>query len=236
MRITNKKKLFNRAAEQTAVMLLGTCILAFAYYHINFANHLSEGGFVGLALLGKYAFGLSPAWSVLLLDIPVLIAAWLIKGWRFGARALLGAAAFSIFYSGFEWLSAPLMNLQGNLAVASVLSGVLTGLGAGIVMRSGGATGGDDILSIMISERKGWKLGSVFFVSDCIVLLLSLFYLPFKETMYTIFAVWIAGQMITLTVGFRLKSAAKANIKAKGKGQPAAGTALTGVQGVRQSS
>lgn len=202
-------------------MLLGTCILAFAYYHINYANHLSEGGFVGLALLGKYVFGLSPAWSVLLLDIPVLIVAWLIKGWRFAARALLGAAAFSAFYSSFEWLSPPFMNLQNNLAVASVLSGVLTGLGAGVVMRSGGATGGDDILSIMISEWKGWKLGSVFFASDCIVLLVSLLYLPFKETMYTIFAVWIAGQMITLTARFRLKPAAKANLKAAGNGQPA---------------
>ena len=40
-------------AIKFAIMLLGTFILAFAYYHINFQNHLSEGGFVGLALLGK---------------------------------------------------------------------------------------------------------------------------------------------------------------------------------------
>ncbi|MDP4096794.1 YitT family protein [Paenibacillus sp. P96] len=232
MRITNEKTFFNKVPQQTAVMLLGTCMLAFAYYHINYANHLSEGGFVGLALLGKYVFGLSPAWSVFLLDVPVLIAAWLIRGWRFAAQALLGAATFSLFYSGFEWLSPPLINLQGNLAVASVLSGVLTGLGAGMVMRVGGATGGDDILSLLISQWKGWKLGSVFFVSDCIVLLLSLFYLPFKETMYTIFAVWIAGQTITLTVTFRLRPAAES----VGKIQPAAGAALTGVQRAGQSS
>lgn len=34
-------------AGKLAIMLLGTFILAFAYYHINFQNHLSEGGFVG---------------------------------------------------------------------------------------------------------------------------------------------------------------------------------------------
>ena len=81
-------------AIKFAIMLLGTFILAFAYYHINFQNHLSEGGFVGLALLGKYATGLSPAIGMLLLDIPVMILAWYLKGWKFMIQALLVSVHF----------------------------------------------------------------------------------------------------------------------------------------------
>ncbi|MNW59270.1 hypothetical protein D3C74_371790 [compost metagenome] len=77
----------------------------------------------------------------------------------------------------------------------------MTGVGAGIVLRFGGATGGDDILAVLVSRWKGWKLGTVFFVSDAFVLGLSLFFLPVKETLYTILAVWIASKMITYVVG-----------------------------------
>jgi len=187
-------------AVKLAIMLLGTFILAFAYYHINFQNHLSEGGFVGLALLGKYATGLSPAIGMLLLDIPVMILAWFIKGWKFMIQALIGVGAFSLFYDGFERYSTLQMSFNGNLWIPAVLSGVLTGVGAGIVLRFGGATGGDDILAVLVSRWKGWKLGTVFFVSDAFVLGLSLFFLPVKETLYTILAVWIASKVITYVV------------------------------------
>ncbi|WP_051058746.1 YitT family protein [Paenibacillus shenyangensis] len=214
------------AGKQILAILLGTFILAFAYYHINFYNNLSEGGFVGLALLGKYLFGWSPAWSTFVLDIPVILLAWWLKGHRFMVYTLIGAASFSIFYSGFEQLSPFVVDLHGNLLIAAALSGLLTGLGAGIVLRYGGATGGDDVLSRLISEWKGWKIGNVFFIGDVIVLGLCLFFLPFKETMYTMLAVWLAGKMITWTinvkVGFKLphfmrpdKSAAPIQIPVK---------------------
>lgn len=186
--------------RQIAIILLGTLILAFAYYHINVQNQLSEGGFVGLALLGKYAFGWSPAWTALLLDIPVILLAWWLKGRRFMLFTLIGALSFSLFYSLFEQLSLFVVDLHGNLLAAAVLSGLLTGLGAGIVLRYGGATGGDDVLSKLISDWSGWKIGNVFFASDAIVLLICLFYLPLKETMYTVLAVWIAGKVITWTM------------------------------------
>ncbi|CAH1218206.1 YitT family protein [Paenibacillus sp. JJ-223] len=190
-------------AGKMLLMLLGTFILAFAYYHINFQNELSEGGFVGLALLAKYATGLSPAVGILLLDIPVMILAWFIKGWKFMIQALIGAAAFSLFYDGFERYSTLVISFNGNLWIPAILSGLLTGIGAGIVLRFGGATGGDDILAVLVSRWKGWKLGTVFFVSDAVVLLLSLFFLPVKETLFTILAVWIASKVITFVVTVR---------------------------------
>ncbi|AJE53421.1 YitT family protein [Paenibacillus polymyxa] len=204
MRKTYESIVNNGALRQIAVMLLGTCILAFTYYHINAQNHLSEGGFAGLALLGHYAFGISPAWSMLMLDVPVILLAWVLKGKRFMMLALIGAVAFSLFYAGFEKYSTLLIDLHGNLLIAALLCGVLTGLGAGIVLRFGGATGGDDILSLLISEWRGWKIGNVFIVSDIIVLGLSLLYLPVKETMFTILAVWLAGKIITWTTTFQL--------------------------------
>lgn len=183
-------------------MMFGTFLLAFTYYHINFQNHLSEGGFVGLALLGKYILDIPPALSMILLDIPVLIIAWFLKGHKFIINTMIAAAMFSFFYAIMERYSPLVIDLNHNLLVAAVLSGLLTGFGAGIVLRYGGATGGDDAISVLVSEWSGLKVGTVFFLMDAVVLLVSLFYLPLVETLYTILAVSIAGQMITITATY----------------------------------
>ncbi|GAB6929809.1 YitT family protein [Paenibacillus sp. JCM 10914] len=185
-----------------SAMLFGTFLMAFAYYHINFYNHLTEGGFVGLALLGKYAFDIPPALSMVLLDIPVLLIAWLIKGRKFMLNTVVAASMFTVFYALIERYSTLVIDLGNNLLVAAVLSGILTGFGAGVVLRYGGATGGDDVISVLFSEWSGLKVGTVFFLMDAVVLLLSLFYMPLIETLYTILAVSIAGQVITVTVTY----------------------------------
>ncbi|MDQ0192476.1 YitT family protein [Paenibacillus wynnii] len=182
-----------------SVILSGTLLLAFTYYHINYQNHLTEGGFVGLSLLGKYVLGISPSLSILILDIPVLLIAWFSKGKTFVCNTFVSVGAFTIFYGLMERYSGMVIHLQNNLPVAALLSGVLTGLGAGMVLRGGGASGGDDILSLLISEWKGIKVGTVFILMDVIVLALSLFYMPLKETLYTGMAVVIAGYVITFT-------------------------------------
>ncbi|AIQ48410.1 membrane protein [Paenibacillus sp. FSL R7-0273] len=181
------------------VILSGTLLLAFTYYHINYQNHLTEGGFVGLALLGKYVLGISPSISTLILDIPVLIIAIIFKGKSFVMNTVISVTAFTLFYGLMERYSGWVIDLQDNLPLAALLSGVLTGLGAGMILRGGGASGGDDILSLLISEWKGIKVGTVFILMDVIVLALSLIYMPVKETLYTVMAVVVAGYVITLT-------------------------------------
>ncbi|MFD1176197.1 YitT family protein [Paenibacillus puldeungensis] len=186
-------------------MIVGSCLLAFTYYHINFQNGLAEGGFVGLALLGKYLFNLSPALSSIALDLPIVLLAWFLKGRKFVVHTLIATLTFSLFYELCEQFSPLTMNLQDRLPLAALLSGLLTGIGAGLVLRAGGATGGDDILAMLLSERSGLKIGTVFMILDASVLMISLIYLPLKETLFTIMAVLIAGKTITWTVYYGQK-------------------------------
>lgn len=184
------------------MMLFGSCLLAFAYYHINFQNGLSEGGFVGLALLGKYLLNLPPALTMIALDVPIVLLAWFLKGRKFVLNTLFSSLAFSAFYELCEQFSPLVIDLRANLPLAALLSGLLTGIGAGLVLRAGGASGGDDILSMLFSQWSGIKIGAMFVLMDAIVLTISLLYLPFKETLFTIMAVLIAGKVITWTVHY----------------------------------
>jgi uncharacterized membrane-anchored protein YitT (DUF2179 family) len=185
--------------RQLCWIVFGAFVLAFAYYHINAQNHLSEGGFVGLALLAKYAFDLSPAIMTLALDIPLFLVAFHVKGRQFLANTMIASFAFSGFYDLFERFSPLHIDLSGFMPLAALLSGLLTGWGAGIVLRYGGATGGDDILAVLLSRHTGLSIGTVFLLLDALVLSLSLLYLPLRETLYTILAVAIASRVINWT-------------------------------------
>ncbi|USG67483.1 YitT family protein [Brevibacillus ruminantium] len=196
-----RAKPLRKQVAQISLILFGACLLAFAYYHINFQNHLSEGGFVGLALLAKYGFNFPPAVTMLVLDIPLFIMAWMLKGRQFIWNTILASLAFSGFYELFERFSPVVIDLGNHMLAASILSGLLTGLATGIILRFGAATGGDDIMSVLLSKYTGLSIGTIFLLLDCMVLALSFLYLPMGEVFYTVIAVVIASRVITWTVG-----------------------------------
>ncbi|WP_138493085.1 YitT family protein [Paenibacillus pinistramenti] len=192
--------------RQILMILTGSGLLAFTYYHINFQNHLAEGGFVGVALICKYLFNLPPGLMTILLDIPLMILAFFLKGRRFIGYMLLGSVSFSAMYEACERFSPLQLDLHHNLLLVAIISGLLTGIGAGLVLRGGGACGGDDILALCLTKWTGLKIGTVFIVLDAAVLLLSLLFLPLKETLFTVLAVLIGGKMITWVVGYQMKT------------------------------
>ncbi|KQL44041.1 hypothetical protein AN963_21630 [Brevibacillus choshinensis] len=209
--------MMRRALQVTrrySLILFGASLLAFTYFHINFQNHLSEGGFVGLGLLAKYAFDLSPAMMMLLLDIPLFLVAWIVRGRQFIWDTIFASLSFTVFYDLFERFSPIVIDLSGMMPVASIVSGALTGLGTGLVLRYGAATGGDDILSLLLSKYTGLSIGTIFLLLDALVLTLSFWYVPVKEMIFTILAVIISSRVITWTV----ESGATVEVNEEGHG------------------
>lgn len=180
------------------MILLGTFIEACSYYHINFQNSLSEGGFMGISLLVKYVLDISPAITMIILDIPIFILGLKFMGRKFLIYSLFAAVSFSAFYHLCERFSPFVLDLTDTMIIASILSGITTGYGLGLVFRYA-AAGGEEILALLFNKRFGLEIGTFFVISDCIVLVLSLFYISFAQFMYTIIAVFIAGKVITWT-------------------------------------
>lgn len=175
--------------QELGMILLGSFILATTLYFIHFQNNLAEGGFIGVALVLKNIFNISPSITTLVLDIPIILIAWQFIGTKLVVNTLIGATSFSVFYSLIEQYSSFVLDLSNYMFVAAISGGVLVGLGLGLILRFGGATGGDDILSILLSKHTKLTIGQVFFVFDAIVLTISLSYLSFAQFGYTMLAV-----------------------------------------------
>lgn len=89
------------------------------------------------------------------------------------------------------------------MLVASVLAGIGVGFGAGIVLRGGGASGGDDVIALIGNKFTPLKVQHVYMLTDAIVLLMSLVYLDFKQIFFSIIAVCISGKLISVIYEYK---------------------------------
>lgn len=86
--------------------------------------------------------------------------------------------------------------------VAALVGALFVGVGAGLCVRVGGAPSGDDALAMSISHATGWKIQWVYLLSDLIVLVMSLSYIPVRRIGYSLFTVLLSGQLIGFVQNF----------------------------------
>lgn len=193
--------MWKQKMREFSFILIGSCLLAAGLYHINFQNNLAEGGFLGVALLIENFFSISPSITTLLLDLPILLLALRMFGKSFIYKSFIGSVSFSVFYLLFEKYSSFTLDLSNHMLLAAILGGLFTGMGLGVILKSGGSTGGDDVLSIVINKLTKLSIGRVYFIFDAIVLTISLYYLNWHEFGYTLIAVAVSAKITDLIVG-----------------------------------
>ena len=176
--------------------MLGAGILAFGMFNIHSRCAVTEGGILGLTLLLQHWLHISPGISGVILDLSCYFIGYKILGRDFLKSAIIASFSFSGFYNLFEFLGPVLPNFSSQPFIAAVLGGLFVGVGVGIVVRQGGASGGDDALAMVISKTTGWKLSRAYLFTDLTVLLLSLSYIPFKRIFFSLITVTISSYTI----------------------------------------
>ncbi|WP_379969082.1 YitT family protein [Ectobacillus sp. sgz5001026] len=194
--------------REVGMIVFGSFVLSAGFYHIHVQNNLTEGGFIGIALLIKQFFHISPSITTLSLDIPLIILGSRLIGKRLAVKTIIGASSFSVFYALMERYSPFVINLSQHLFIAAIIGGILVGFGLGLILRYGGATGGDDILSILLSKVSHLSIGKVYFLFDGLVLALSLLYMNWTDVAYTILSVAVCAYMTDLVMAFHKKDSA----------------------------
>lgn len=178
------------------LLLLGTVIQAIGIYNIHALSNVTEGGVLGLTLLIRHWCGISPAVSSLVLNLCCYAFGWKTLGKDFVGYSLMSIAAYSLFYSILEFFP-PLWPDIGQFPLVAALAGALfIGIGAGLCVRAGGTTAGDDALAMSLSHRFGWPIERIYLVTDPTVLLLSLSYIPARRIVYSLLTSILSGLII----------------------------------------
>ena len=105
--------------------------------------------------------------------------------------ALCATGGFAVFYALWERVGYVLPSMGGLPLLAAVVGGLFVGVGVGLVVRAGGASGGDDALALVIAKLLRWPVDRAYLFTDVVVLALSLSYIPWQK---------IACSLVTVTL------------------------------------
>ena len=187
-----------QTVEKIGFILLGTIVLSFGFYNFYFLNHITEGGVLGLLLLLQHVFNISPSITSVVIDFSLFTIGSKFFGKKFLLYSILSTITFSSTYKIWEKIGFLVPSFTNNMLIASILAGIGVGVGVGLVVRGGGASGGDDVIALLGNKLLKLKVNHVYLATDAIVLLMSLVYLDIKQVFFSIIAVTISGKIISI--------------------------------------
>lgn len=165
-------------------LFLGLFLVALSFNIFLNPFNLVIGGVSGVAQILKNIININESVIIFVLNIILLMVSFIFLGVEKTKKTILGSFLFPILI----FITAPLANLISlvnlELIVISVLGGIISGVGYGIIFKSGYTSGGTDIINqimekylhIPISKSILYVDGFITFFSGAIFGLSTLFY------------------------------------------------------------
>lgn len=186
----------SRRITSWALIFVGALIYSLGLNAFLVANHLTEGGFVGISVLLLYKLHWPVGLTFLLLNIPVLIPGWRLFGHEFILKTTAGVVAVSFF----SWLTTRWQVPTTDPLLAALYAGVVTGIGLGLIFRTGATTGGADIIARLIRHYWGISMGKILFGIDVIVIASAALVIGYQTAMYSLVALFVSSRVIDFVI------------------------------------
>lgn len=181
-----------------AAAAAGSVILAFGLYHVHSFAGVTEGGVLGLTLLLDHWLHLSPAVSGFILNAGCFLFGWRVLGKEFVVYSAVACAVFSGSYAVIEQMPPLWPQLYAMPLLAAIVGAAFVGVGAGLSVWAGGASGGDDALAMALTHLTRRPIQQIYLVTDLAVLGLSLSYIPLNRIAWSVLTVVLSGQLVGL--------------------------------------
>ena len=151
---------------------------------------------LGASLLLENWFNITPAISSFVMNIICYCIGAKVLGKKFVVYSLISAVFFSAFYAIFESIGPLFPQISEYKLLCALLGSIFVGVGVGMCVRVQAAPSGDDALALSLSSLCKVKIETVYIISDIIILLLSLTYIPAGEIWYSFITIFLSGKII----------------------------------------
>lgn len=195
------------------LIVVGSLIFAFGVDSLEIPNGLAAGGVTGLATVFSAiaaSAGIPLPVGLQTIGMNALLMLLVVKTGDKGyiVRTVAGIVACGLFTDLLAPV-VPVMGGESDLLLCALWGGVITGAGLGLVFRTGGNTGGTDILAQLFARRVGMPVGTAVILVDGIIIAFSASVFSVRQALYAAVAMFICGKVIDAVVdGFRSERAA----------------------------
>lgn len=173
------------------VITLSSILVAFAYNFLLIPHEILSGGLSGIAIMLGIVTPLNTGVLNLLLNLPLLIIGVMKLGKRFIGYTILSVAVLSI-----SLYIIPIYKATQEPILASLFGGVIVGIGAGMIFRASGSSGGFDIIAMLLSRKRDFPLGALISGMNGIVVAISGFVFSWDAALLTLVSIYATGKVV----------------------------------------
>ncbi|MBQ5389365.1 MAG: YitT family protein [Clostridia bacterium] len=178
---------------------LGASLFALAVVFFYDPSRIAPGGVTGFAVIISHLFPvISTGTIVFVMNIPLLVLAWLRFGKKFVFLTIYATTLSSLLMNILEPFAAQIVPLSDDLIVAALCGAALDALGIGLVYRSGGCTGGTDIIIKFLRQKyRHIRTGSMTLMVNTVVVTATLIaFRDFEVSVYSAIAIMISSTLL----------------------------------------
>ena len=159
-------------------------------------NSIAQSGTTGLAIIVNHLFEFIPLGTAnFLLNVPLMILAFIFIGWRFVAKTMWVTVILS---ATLDLFSKFLPTYTGDKILAAIFCGVCTGAGLAIVFMRGATTGGTDIVGRLVHKAfPHIQIGKVIMAADAIIVILGAgVFRSIESAMYAVIVIFVNSRLL----------------------------------------
>lgn len=188
--------------KEILTAMLGGCIFAVAVAWIASPSGLVTGGVSGIGIIAKeLTHGTIPVFLTgIVLNIPLFIICTVQRGFGFIVRSALAFTTLTIALSVAESIPPP-VDLENDLLLTALLYGALSGIGLGLVLRSGATSGGTDMLAAIIKRSAPTlSVPMLIAVIDIVIVAAGAFVFGLRISMYAAASLVLSAKIMDIVI------------------------------------
>ena len=195
--VASPKKKVLIEVKNILLITIGAIIAAVGLELFLVPNNILDGGVIGLSIIAAELFNYKLSLFIVLFNIPFLLLGFRKMGWKFTIYTLYGVVTLSLCTSYLHHFEP----ITDDLFLATIVGAVILGTGVGLVIRTGGALDGTEIVAILVSKRMPFSVGQFIMILNVFIFILAaLLVFSLETAMYSIITYFIAFKMIDIVV------------------------------------
>lgn len=184
-----------RILSEIALTLLGVFLAAFALKKFLVPNHFFDGGITGLSLLIHEIYHINLAAVIIFLNVPLIAISYFTVGSKFAVRTFVAVVLMGLFL-----FFIPPAALTEDKLLVSIFGGVFLGLGTGLVMRTGAALDGLEVLALYTLKRTSFKISEIILGLNILIFIIAAIYFKIEVALYSMLTYFAASRSIDYVV------------------------------------
>lgn len=179
-----------RVLRTVLALVVGNALYSLTVVLFLIPSGLITGGATGIALAANRFSGLPVSAVLLVVNVVMLVAGWILLGRRFALSTLASTFLSPLTLAIWEKLFENYV-LTDDLVLSTIFAGLGIGISLGIVIRSGGSTGGMDIPPLVLQKYFHIPVAASMTVFDLIILMAQAVSSPKEQVLYGIVLVFV---------------------------------------------